>query len=764
MGKRVCNRSVAVLASLLLSVGGAAWARAVTWSPHATWKGRQVVLGPTGARGWVEGHRIHVADVAPGSPADGLLEAGDVLLGANGTPFPEGQDPRVALGNAIAESETEARRGRLTLTVQRGRESRTVGLTLRVLGAYSPTWPADCPKSARVVEKACAYLASVQYPDGHVQGELGMATMWDGLLWLASGDARYLDNARRAAYWLSEQDYEGVGLNSWPAGYNAIFLAEYHLATGDRTVLPQLEKLAKLLAMGQMKCASWGHSSPWGGYGAVNQVGLACFIGLILTRECGVAVNEKAIEASRAFFKKYAGKGWVPYGDHVPWRGPSGNGKNALAAVAFHLLGGEEDAVRAFSRSVAASYPHREDGHTGAYFSFFWGPLAASLASREELRTFLDHQRWYYDLARTWDGGLVCQPNPENLSGRTPGIYTWCGPEYTTGGMALFYALPRKTLRILGAPHSAFGRDVPAPVAKARALYEGRKWDELAAAVAALPAGQRPLGEQLRAAARRQRESVTLTLEAIENDIREGDVYRASELLESLERLVGKDNPQLAAAQKLMADNQRWVDEGRKYYEAWSTIRDYSWQYWHHYGQRAMAQLERTLPRPPRLWTAIAATSEATPQTWKAHQWGDPEGEPPARDVVWDGLAGWQKPGFDDGQWADLAAPVKSSRGKAKGWHARHILLRRTFSLPTTDFAALRLRLSAARDQETEVYLNGELVGRAIGGAGRGYAAIALDPSAVGLLRKGENLLAVHSAKGAKGQGSLDLGLEGAQR
>ena len=62
------------------------------------------------------------------------------------------------------------------------------------------------------------------------------------------------------------------------------------------------------------------------------------------------------------------------------------------------------------------------------------------------------------------------------------------------------------------------------------------------------------------------------------------------------------------------------------------------------------------------------------------------------------------------------------------------------------------------------VYLNGELVGRAIGGAGRGYAAIALDPSAVGLLRKGENLLAVHSAKGAKGQGSLDLGLEGAQR
>jgi len=131
---------------------------------------------------------------------------------------------------------------------------------------------------------------------------------------------------------------------------------------------------------------------------------------------------------------------------------------------------------------------------------------------------------------------------------------------------------------------------------------------------------------------------------------------------------------------------------------------------------------------------------------------------------VWGGLAGWQKPGFDDGQWADLPAPVKSSRDKAKGWQARHILLRRTFSHPTTDFAALRLRLSAARGQETEVYLNGELVARAIGGPGRGYAAVALAPSAIGLLRKGENLLAVRSTKGAKGQGSLDLGLEGARR
>ena len=753
MTRRRPVRTALVLIATALLFPAAAQGRAVTWSPHAVWKGRQVNLGPTGARGWVEGHRIHVVDVAPGSPADGVLQPGDVLIGANATKFAEGQDPRVALGNAVTESETAAKAGKLTLLLERDGEEKTGTLGLRVMGSYSTTWPFGCAKSAKILTEACARLAAEQYPDGHMQGELGMPTMYSGLLFLASNDARYLDNARRAAYWLSEQSYAKVGLNNWPAGYCGLFLAEYYLATGDRTVLPQLEKVSKLLTLGMMRCGSWGHSSPWDGYGAVNQVGLTCLMALILTKECGVAVDEAAMQRSVTFFEKFAGKGWIPYGDHSPWRGDSGNGKNALGAVVFQLLGGHPDTVGEFSRSVAASYPYREEGHTGCYFSIFWGPLAAVHAGEKSFRTFLDHQRWYYDLARTHDGGLICQPNAENLSGRTPGHYTWCGIEFTTGGIGLVYAMPLKSLRILGAGSSVFGGKLPAPLEKARTLFEQRKWKELDASLAGL-VGDRH-ANQLAEAAKRQKRSVELTLRAVENHIREGDVYRASELLKSLERLLGKDCPELADVQKLLAANDRWVEEGRKYYEAWSTLRDYTWQYWHFYGQQAKDMLERDgPPRVPAMWTTIAEISEKTPQTWKALQLGKGDTPPTLP-------KDWFTPGFDDSAWANAPGPMHAGKGKGTEWTTRDILLRRTFALAEPSYTALRLKLRSEKGQVARVYLNGTLVAEAHDGARGGYASIPLDGEAARLLKSGRNTLAVHCANTAGQRQGLDLGMEG---
>jgi hypothetical protein len=742
---------------------------AVVWSPYATWKGRQVNLGPTGARGWVDENRIYVAEVAKGSPAEGILRRGDAILGIAGAPFRDGRDPRIALGNAITDCETAENGGKLMLLVRRGGHERKVRLPLRVLGSYSPTWPFECAKSAKILDRSCAYVAAAQYPDGHLQGELGMATAWAGLLFLASGEARYLDNARRAAYWLTKQSLEGVVLNSWPCGYSALFLAEYYLATGDRAVLPALRALTRLMAKGQMKCGSWGHSIPWGGYGAVNQVGLSCFIALILAGECGIGTGEAAVRRSAAFFARYAGKGWVPYGDHKPWRGRGGNGKNALAAVAFQLLGADPAAVRHFSRSVAAGYRFREEGHTGSYFSFFWGPLAAIHAGREEFRTFLDNQKWYYDLARTHDGGLVCQPNAENLGGRTPGTYTWCGPAYTSGGMALFYALPRKRLRILGASRSVFGRTLPARLSKARSLYEQRKWDELRACLAQaakarnLPAEQKRLADQLAAAAALQRQSVNLTVRAVESHVREGDVYRASELLKSLERLCGKDDPKLSPARELMAKNERWVETGRKYYEAWSALRDFTWQYWHYYGRRATGALEQVVPPVPRQWESIVATSEKTPQRWRVFQWGSRGAEPPEPDLTWNKLKGWQREGFDDSKWASAPAPLAEPRRGAPGWDTAQILLRRTFRLDDPVWARLRVKLSSGRTLLTEVYLNGTKVLEAVPGPRRGYAAIELPPAAATLLKKGTNLLAVHCRKRKPGGASLDVGIEAAK-
>jgi len=190
--------------------------------------------------------------------------------------------------------------------------------------------------------------------------------------------------------------------------------------------------------------------------------------------------------------------------------------------------------VRDFAETVAASYRYREEGHTGAYFSFLWGPPGAWRASKATFRKFLDEQRWYYDLARTHEGGLVCQPNPENLSGRTPGTYTHWGPEWTTGGMALFYAIPLKTLRILGADKGVFSQRPPESLRPAVALWHGKKWNEAVARLRAIvtkraASAERVYAEGVLRAYERMEQSVALTLKAIEANAQKGDVFLASE-------------------------------------------------------------------------------------------------------------------------------------------------------------------------------------------------------------------------------------------
>ena len=83
-------------------------------------------LGATGARGWMfpdkfvtaDARQIKITKVAKGSPADGTLAVGDVILGVGGKLF--SYDPRTEFGKALTVAESEAGGGKLVLTRWRG--------------------------------------------------------------------------------------------------------------------------------------------------------------------------------------------------------------------------------------------------------------------------------------------------------------------------------------------------------------------------------------------------------------------------------------------------------------------------------------------------------------------------------------------------------------------------------------------------------------------------------------------------------------------
>ena len=100
--------------------------------------------------------RILVTHVGTNSPADGVMQVNDIILGVGGKPFDD--DARKSIALAIQEAEKEANKGVLTLTRWRAGKSEEVQLTLRVLGSYSATAPYNCTKSKRIFDQACKAL------------------------------------------------------------------------------------------------------------------------------------------------------------------------------------------------------------------------------------------------------------------------------------------------------------------------------------------------------------------------------------------------------------------------------------------------------------------------------------------------------------------------------------------------------------------------------------------------------------------------------
>lgn len=735
-------------------------AKAVVYSPHGDKLSCHMNMGPTGAAAWMRGYHFQVMRIDQGSPAHGVLALGDVVTGADGIAFGPEADARITLGNAIGRAEASGEP--LVLAVMRDGAAQTVAITLPALGAHAPGWPFDDAKSRTILSAACRSLLDAQLPNGKIPTDGEMGSFLTGLLLLASGDSLYLDGARRAVYYVDSLDYLKIDYNNWPMGYGGLLLAEYYLATGDESVLEKLTWIADELARGQMLCGSWGHKSPGAGYGALNQPGIVDAITLVLARECGIDVDQQALDKALAFFSRYAELGSVPYGDHMPGGMLDDNGKNASAAVLMHLAGKDRESD-AFSRSVAMSGWMREDGHTGAFFSTVWGPLGASLAGPDALREFMDYQGWFYNLSRTWKGDLLHLPYQEALTRFDDSGYVYFGGDFTTGGIGLTFALPQRRLRILGAPPSVFSphTDLSSPALRAaRRHYRVRDWkalDQTLAAVSAddltTPADKQGFA-QFKTARALLIASTGQTLLEIESNLANGDAYRASEQFLALKRRLGdKGDARFAELEERFADDgtSRAVRDGKRLSDACAELKSISVMSWTSQGWQARRLLEGMPTLRPPVWEPLLPTAPLATTSWRTLHAGASEELP----------EGWDQPGFDDGAWkagerivlaVDVAAGVSLPRGA--------VAARCTFMVGDPVGAKLRVRLQTVRPARTRVYLNGVLVVDAVRGQRGGYATIELDDSALGLLKPGENLLAVMSTAQGDGGNRLDVGLD----
>lgn len=437
-------------------------------------------LGATGLRGWIrcdklvtsDARQITVTKVEKGSPADGVLEVGDVILGVDGKPF--SYDPRTEMGKALTLAESEAGQGKLSLTRSREGSSAEVVVKLPVLGSYGATAPFDCPKSKLILERGCKDLAKRMAEPSYAKRQDPIPRSLNALALLASGDPSYLPLIKKEAEWAA--NFRTDGMATWYYGYVMMFLSEYKIATGDDSVMPGLTRLALEAAHGQSAVGSWGHGfakpdGRLGGYGMMNSPGVPLTISLVMAREAGVKdpALDLAIERSTKLLRFYIGKGAIPYGDHHPWiENHDDNGKCGMAAVLFNQLG-ESKGAEFFSRmSVASHGPERDTGHTGNFFNMLWAMPGVAQSGPQATGAWMsEFGSWYFDLARGVDGTFLHQGPPE------AGEDSYAGWD-ATGGYLLAYAMPLKKLYLTGKKAGAVPQ-IDAATAQSL-IVDGRGW------------------------------------------------------------------------------------------------------------------------------------------------------------------------------------------------------------------------------------------------------------------------------------------------
>lgn len=299
---------------------------------------------------WVR--QLLVQSVDKGSPADGVLQKGDVILGADGTgaakvPLFEGASwAMIPIAEAITVAEARnpallklliwrpGKKGqakadpnalkaptldnldfgalelgggdalkdwRLANKKKGGEKAKakpaklegktlTVTIKLESLGRYSDTAPYNCPKSKAILRKGIEALSKSEKGD-----DAGFAV----LCLLAADDATNPNNDRYQALakkWVHELKPEG---SPWVSGPKLMALSEYYMKTKDETIMPKLQAQAEYHAKGVSWVGTSGHrwcepqfdgsgNGRIAGYGPISCSGTLGFLGLSLAREAGV--------------------------------------------------------------------------------------------------------------------------------------------------------------------------------------------------------------------------------------------------------------------------------------------------------------------------------------------------------------------------------------------------------------------------------------------------------------------------------------------
>jgi hypothetical protein len=497
-------------------------------------------LGVTGA--YVDSLNLRgelfVTYVVPNTPAAGKLQSDDVIIGANGKRFKPAHDPRLPMGYALYESTTPKLGGKLVLQILRDGEAMNVEMKLPVLPPYAEHWPYDCPRSKAIADRMLELIIEC--------GGAGRAVALDHAVpagqrrrrGAGHGPARHLPRAQGRIP--GREDGADLG-DLVPAAQPDRVLPDHGRlegAQGDRAP-------SRGPPVGPERRGRMGPQLPLRGlrggqlHGA-DRAGLAG-AGPGVPRQDGPGSPGPEHPLQRPVHRLGRPVRRPQLGASA---GASNNGKASMGAVAYRLFG-LDDVGERWGRACAYMYLQPEAGHAEGIFNLAWDPLAAAQAPIEEFAIHMNNRLWYYELARTHEGGL------RFFRGGHFGY-----PVGQTAAIGLAYMLARKKIYLTGAPRSVFAIEPPDHATADAAMYYRRKnWKALKATLTRYLADDaskhKDYARKLLAAYERMEANAAASIKVAEENIRRKRVYAAKNSLIALGHALGEQRPEIVRLLKL---------------------------------------------------------------------------------------------------------------------------------------------------------------------------------------------------------------------
>ncbi|MEE9581162.1 MAG: DUF6288 domain-containing protein [Nitrosomonadaceae bacterium] len=487
------------MSAILMAISFQTPARAIDWDSNDSrpWgkapKGLEVgpdahymALGSTGIRAkYISGSKdtMLVMYVFSGSPADGIIEVGDVIIGVDGQDFQTSmvrgetggyEGPFMEFGEALEKAQDSD--GVIPVTVLRQSQTLDYDLTIPVTGTFSDTWPYDCPKSDALYPKLIALIASRANSSGNWNYVGIDGAMTCALAIMSSKDPQYFALQTTIAHRYADAtvgspNWDDSGpFIGWSYPYAAWYLSEYYLRYKDDPtkdvawVVNELKEIRDMISEARVDYnSSWELDSGWGhrhekdmsGYGPIGICTVNNLLALSIIGRCGITIDRSVFdEPADNMWDNGTNKstGYIAYyvtSTSINNKNRNERGRPSIMAMANYFAPWSDSkytsrAETYFDKGYTSTQKNILSGHASSYTAHYGNIFALRLNPVRHRKTY-DYFRTFFAMSEVGDGQMITQPAREDSqSGGDPRL---CGSAL----FALRLSEKEHSLHLLGA-------------------------------------------------------------------------------------------------------------------------------------------------------------------------------------------------------------------------------------------------------------------------------------------------------------------------